>query len=324
MHPSPFSLKRRVDLVTATPLVAAGVDVDVAVLNQTVAVLDLALGVGSAPALGEEVEPAAVDAGALEGSAGKVVLSREALAALDVDIDTVIVLGLASLGAGVGCLRSLVRLALTAVDRIVELEGAAAELVLEIVAADQRELNLADGVARAVAVPVGGRLLADVGRLRGNRGDGAGGDGGGGGGSTREDGGGSLGGRTQGTVLVKAVLLVAAAATSAGGGAEALNVVAPLGKVETVKDTGPAGRLEAGSGQLGAGLVGIDTVVLVLEVRDGGGTPVTTLVLALVGNDSGDSAQGSTASGGDAVGVEVGGGGGGNAVGVDVGAAGRR
>lgn len=85
------------------------------------------------------------------------------LAALRVDADALVVLGLAGISAGVRHLVAGVAVALAAVALGVQLEGLLAPVVLEIVASHDGEFDAANWVARSVTnAPVGG-LLADVG-----------------------------------------------------------------------------------------------------------------------------------------------------------------
>ena len=295
---SPPILSRRLDCLLASTIgLAAGLGVYVPVLVQAVAVLVLASDSSPAVAVGPVVEPSLLDTLKLEGTLGEVALAVELLATLSVDVGAGIVLSLASVSASRRLLATVVALAVAGVGVGIQLEGSGGEVALDVVTAHEGKLDAGNGVARTVVDPVVSGLGADVGGNRGNGSD-CGSDNTGSSGSAREDRGSGL--RvvtTHGRRALDAAVLGTRAAARAGAGAVRVDTVAPVREVEAVKSTGPASVLEAGSDLGEAGPVGVQAVVLVLEVGDTGSTPVTTFILAGVGDDHSSSAHSNGGSG---------------------------
>jgi hypothetical protein len=180
----PARSSRKATLDAGAPVLAASLGVDVLVGAEAVAVLDRALDLrGRSRVASPDVEVALGEAGVgtlkllLGGALAPVVHATEGLAALDVNADTGVVLGLASVGAGRGSLGAAVGVAVASVGVSVELEGSAAGVVgLEVTAGDERKIDLASGVAGAIVVPPRRGLRADVAGSRGTRGGSAGGN----------------------------------------------------------------------------------------------------------------------------------------------------
>jgi hypothetical protein len=276
--------------------------------------LDATLGLSSLPLnVAEEVEEAGLNARLLKGTLMEMrvralvevvvtfAASVELLAALNVGVETSVVLCLAGIGTGVGLLVARVRRARVGVGVGVELERVLGEVALQVVAGNKRKLNATDGVTRTVAPEARAGLRANVGGLGSARSGSRRNSGGSAGGSTRVDTGSGLDVvATRGSVVAEAANLAAGATTRASRSTVTLKTVAPLGEVEAVENSRPAGVLEARSNVLGAVVVGSLTAVLVLEIGNRGSTPVTALVLAGVGNDDSRSAHSRACGGGSA------------------------
>lgn len=117
------------------------------VLAEAVLVLNGALVLRRLPlVVAKEVEPARLDASLLKSALVEVRVTTalvevaaatvQLLAALDVDVDALVVLSLAGIGAGVVLLGALVGLARARVGVSVELERLLAKVALQVVAAN--------------------------------------------------------------------------------------------------------------------------------------------------------------------------------------------
>ncbi|KAI6755043.1 hypothetical protein HG531_004149 [Fusarium graminearum] len=261
---------------TGAKVLATVAVVNVLVLKKAVSVLDATLGLSSLPLnVAEEVEEAGLNTGLLKGTLVEVRVRAliEVVVAFAASVELLAAL-------------NIVRRARVGVCVSVELEGVLGEVALQVVAGNERKLNAADRVARTVTPDAGAGLRANVGRLGSARSGSRRSSGRSASGSTRVDAGGALDVvATRGSVVVEAASLAAVATTRAGRSTVTLEAIAPLREVETVKNARPAGVLEARSNVLSTVVVGSLTTVLVLEIRNRWGTPVTALVLAGVGND---------------------------------------
>ena len=243
------------------------------------------------------VEAVGAPAGADVPPAGAAGAAVGGLAALCVDGDAVVVLGLAGVCAGVGDLCARVAGAAAAVAVGVQLEGVVCEVVAQVVAGDDGQLDAADGVAGPVAVLVAGGLLADVGDGRDGALRGGGGGRSRGGGAGHGDGLGGRGLAALGGLVGEAVLLVEDGALAAGRAIVA-DVAAPAGEVEAVHGAGEAGVLQAG-GDLDlaareARLAAVDVAPVGQLVR----APLAASVLAAGGDGGGGHADGLGGGGG--------------------------
>lgn len=311
-QPHKFQVLGKKPLDTSAKALATVAVIDVLVLKKAVGVLDATLGLSSLPLnIAEKVEEARLNAGLLKGTLVEVgvralvkvvvtfAASVELLAALNIGVDTRVVLGLAGISTGAGLLVAGVRRARVGVCIGVELEGVLGKVVLQVVAGNERKLNTADRVARTVTPDARAGLRANVGGLGSARSGSRRSSGGSASGSTRVDTGSGLDiVATRGSVVVEAASLAAGATTRASRSTVTLDTIAPLGEVKTVENSRPTSVLEARSNILSAVVVGSLATVLVLEIGNRGGAPVTALVLAGVGNDDSRSTHSRTGSGG--------------------------
>jgi hypothetical protein len=170
----------------------------------------------------------------------------ELLAALNIGIDTRVVLGLAGIGTGAGLLVAGVRRARVGVCIGVQLEWVLGKVILQVVAGNERKFNTADRVAGTVTPDARAGLRANVGGLGSARCRSRRSSGGSTSGSTRVDTGSGLDiVATRGSVVIEAASFAAGATTSASRSAVTLDTITPLGEIETVENSRPAGVLEA-------------------------------------------------------------------------------
>lgn len=273
-------------LVLAAKDAALVVGKNVPVLPDAVLQLDLALVEGDGEGVAEEEALGDIGSLGVGSTSAAVVVS---LAALGVDILALSVLLLASFVASAGEAALAEPLTAARVGLGVELELVAGlEILKDIVAGDDGDLNATNGVSGSVVEEPAGRLLADTGRRR--RDDGDRGSGGSRGRRARVGGnGGGSGLPSLGLLLLVAVPLAARALLArAAVGAVARNILAPSLEFVAAGTAGEAGTLETGVNLESTSVAGLGAAVLVLEVREVLVAPLTAAVLASSGGyDSG-------------------------------------